>query len=131
MTLHYPPVYQPSLLEAQIMPAHNGTVTSVAAAAQAIPNVGPQKRRILAYLNEQGDYGSTQNQASRALNIPENTVHPRFNEMADDHWIEPTTGVRNTQYGKAARVYVITSKGREVLEASEGNGDGHPVGAKG
>ena len=127
-------VYQPSLLEHAIMPAHNSTPTSVAAAAAAIKKVSAQKRRILAYLANEANADPKyriQERIALALMIPLSTVNPRVNEMADDHWVEPTTETRPTTFKKAARVYQITSKGREVLEASEGNGDGHPVGAKG
>lgn len=122
---------QLSLLDLQLAPAHNDTETSILAAVAAIPNITPQKRRILAYLDECGERGSTQDQCSIALILPINTCNPRFNEMADDHWIEPTLDTRKTRYGRLARVYVISEKGREALAVARGdddaNGEGHPV----
>jgi hypothetical protein len=57
-------VYQPSLYEAQVMPAHNGTPTSAAAAAQALPSVTPQTLQVLALLAKRGAYGATQDEAA-------------------------------------------------------------------
>lgn len=116
MTTVYNVAEQLSLLDVALAPAHNGSVTSVAAAVAAIPKVGPQKRRILAYLAERPD-GEIQQRIADALGLPESTVNPRIREMADDHWVEPSVNVRNTKYGKAARVWEISDKGRAVLEA--------------
>lgn len=103
-----------SMAEKQQAPPNNGTPTSALAAVQAIPNVGPQKRRILAYLAERPD-GEIQQRIADALHLPESTVNPRIHEMADDHLVEPSVNVGYTKYGKAARIWEISAKGREVL----------------
>jgi DNA-binding MarR family transcriptional regulator len=113
-------VYQPSLLEAQLMPAHNGTDTSIAAAVAAIPRVTPQKLRILAYLETQPE-GAIQEWIADALNMPVSTVNPRINEMADDHWVEPL-GTAKTKYGNRARVWSISDRGRAVLRTGPAEG---------
>jgi DNA-binding MarR family transcriptional regulator len=110
-------VYQPSLYEAQVMPAHNGTPTSAAAAAQALPSVTPQTLQVLALLAKRGAYGATQDEAAVELGIERSSLCARFNAAADSkqHWIEPTINTRRTRFGRAAVVYVITAAGRERL----------------
>jgi DNA-binding MarR family transcriptional regulator len=108
-------VYQPSLLDAQRMPASNDTPESIAAAVAAIPRVTPQKLRILAFLETQPD-GAIQEKIADSLGMPQSTVNPRINEMADDHWVEPA-GVGKTKYGNSARAWVIGDRGREALKA--------------
>ena len=112
-------VYQPSLYEAAVMPAHNGTATSAAAAAQAIPNVTPQKRIILEYLAGCGARGSTQDACVVATGLLINTCNPRFNAMADDHWIEPINETRLTRWKRRAVVYVITPRGLAALRDAD------------
>jgi hypothetical protein len=114
-------VYQPSLYEAQVMPPHNSTETSVAAAAAAIKKVKGQKLAILRELVRRHDWpkpGLTQDEACVFFGKDTGTINPRFNELHDDKSIDTLLFTRKTRSNKDARVYVITSKGREVLEAS-------------
>ena len=109
---------QPSLLDAQLAPAHNGTPTSVAAAVAATPKVSPQKRAILDLfeerwgnelwaerLNHFGDW--TQDEASIELGLPRSTICARFNELERDGLIKKTEETRRTRYGRSAAVYVL------------------------
>ncbi len=119
--------YQPSLLEAQIMPAHNSTPTSVAAAAQAIELVSPQQRIVLEYLAKCGERGATQDETLVATGMNPNSIHPRFNELADhrSHLIEPINETRMTRWKRRAVVYVITDAGRAKL--ADAGAEGYPA----
>jgi DNA-binding PadR family transcriptional regulator len=123
-------VYQPSLLEAQVMPPHNGTSTSVAAAAAAIKKVKGQKLAILRELVRRHDWekpGLTQDEACVFFGKDTGTINPRFNELDDAGCVTTLLYCRKTRATKDARVYVITSKGREVLEASSAGQNNDPA----
>jgi hypothetical protein len=121
-------VYQPSLLEAQILPPRNQTPTSIAAAAQAIPHEGTQKMRILQLLADRGERGATMDEAEVQTGILKSACCGRFNRMADDGWITPINETRLTRWKRQAVVYVILPRGLAVLR---GEGSCHPVDAKG
>lgn len=110
-----------SMAEKQTAPAHNSTPTSALAAMKAIKKVKGQKLAILQELARRDSWekrGLIQDEACAFFGKETGTINPRFNELHDDKYIDTLLFTRQTRAKKDARVYVITSKGREVLEAS-------------
>lgn len=103
---------------------HAAPWTSHAAARWMKTRTGSQRRRMLEYYSARGIVGATDQEVARALNMADNSVRPRRAELAAMEAIEipvyTANGrehqhTRKTTSGRAAVVWVITEKGRDML----------------
>ena len=78
---------------------------SRAAAADALPRSGTQRRRIFDLIAKH-ERGLTADDVQRITNLPQNSVNPRVHELAADGWIIDSGWKRETRYGSLATVWV-------------------------
>lgn len=90
-----------------IIPPHNGTPTS-RAAAQAIAEHAPlQRARILEFMAERGAFGATCDEVESALGILPQSASARFAELREAGMIAKTNQRRPTRTGRSARVCIV------------------------
>lgn len=87
------------------LPPHNGTRTSMEAAASIQHKAPSWRERIFNYIQSRGGSGATRDEIERKLGISGNTVRPRITELLDAHRIrESKTTTRPTRSGRQAFV---------------------------
>lgn len=93
--------------EPPMLPFQRASRTSRAAAVAAQPNAELQRARVLAFIRRQRD-GATRQEASVALNIPIQSICPRFDDLKKSGAIRDTGCTRKTTTGRAAEVWEAT-----------------------
>lgn len=95
------------------LPPHNGSATSIKAAASMIPRAGSQRRIVYDAIRAAGERGMTREEIRGACGMSENAVHPRVWELLGNPRNEeraPLIAVaaflRRTESGRDAEVLV-------------------------
>ena len=92
--------YQPNLF---VGAPHNGVPTSIDAARAALPRMGTDEARILAYIREKGS--AICDEVEFALDMPHQTASARINGLAEKKLLVRTSRRRKTRSGRDAFVY--------------------------
>ena len=85
---------------------HSKTTTSKAAAEGVLLKSGRQRNKVYEYVHSLGGKGATVDEVSVALELPTNSVTPRFWELRKLALLEKVNETRPTRYGSPARVHV-------------------------
>lgn len=80
--------------------------TSRAAADEAVPTAGTERRRVWDFFESRGDYGATDEEAQEALGMNPSTERPRRVELVQRKLIEDSGRRRETRAGRKAVVWV-------------------------
>ncbi len=81
-----------------------------------IANVDALQRRVLRFVDEQGESGATCDEVEEALGIGHRTASPRVRELFKKKYIRDSGNARRTRKGRSATVWV--SNVSEVVQAS-------------
>lgn len=81
--------------------------TSEAAAVAALPNAGTQRAAVLDFLQRRGQYGATDEEVQRALNMNPSTQRPRRIELQRANFICDSGSTRKTESMRNAVVWII------------------------
>lgn len=106
---------------------YNATVTSYAAAESMKSHVGQQRGRIHQFIHQRGTFGATREEVELALNIPGNSVRPRWNELVKAGDIRNAGTTRETKAGRDAAVFVSCSPDQSLVASAKAN---WPTGGK-
>lgn len=91
------------------LPAHNGTLTSKAAAVAIRPSADTLRAQVYEYVALCGENGSTREEIEIALEMSGSTVRPRVVElMAAGRIRDVPETTRATESGRQARILVAT-----------------------
>lgn len=82
--------------------------TSRAAAVEIKPDASSLRRKVLAYLEERGKWGATDEEMQRGLDMPPNTQRPRRVELVTAGSVEDSGRQRKTLSGRNAVVWVAS-----------------------
>lgn len=88
----------------RIIPPHNGTPTSQAAAERIEPNASSLRALVLDYIRTSG--GATDEEIQVALGMAGNTERPRRRELEQAGLIQDSGTTRRTASGRMAVVWV-------------------------
>lgn len=86
-------------------PGHRGVDTSVAAAADLAPKLGPLQRMVLAAIRDAGWLGLTADELCDRLKLERWTVQPRTSELRRKGLIRDSGQRRRNASGKQAIVW--------------------------
>ncbi len=86
------------------------SATSQAAAAAIAGEARFIRQRVLAFIRSRRDYGATDPEISEALGLPGDSSRPRRIELRDAGTIVDSGRTRPTRSGRAATVWIISSK---------------------
>lgn len=100
---------------------HSRTDTSVGAAESMKPHVGLQRERIRQFIQDRDTFGATRQEVELALDIPGNSVRPRWNELAKAGEIKNSGTTRKTESRREADVFVSCSPNQPPVAASKVN----------
>jgi hypothetical protein len=98
-------------------PESKAPETERKAAIAVYPRTGTARRRVLDHIAAAGEHGSTDEEASLALQMRLYTAAPRRKELVDDGWVEDSGKRRPTATGTDAAVWVLTEQGRREWHA--------------
>lgn len=87
--------------------AQEHSPTSVAAAQRISSPRGALRAKVLAYLQEQGPNGSTDEAGARATEMADNTYRPRRIELTEANLVEDSKRTRMTRSGRSAVVWRV------------------------
>jgi hypothetical protein len=90
-----------------MLPPHNGTPTSIAAAKEIEPVAGKARAAVLDYLLSRGIEGATADEIEQATSYSGNTIRPRLVELKRIGSIEKSDATRPTRSGRKAAVWVV------------------------
>jgi len=89
------------------LPAHNGRLTSIAAAREIRPSADNLRQRIYEYVALCGENGATREECEIALELSGSTVRPRVVELMNAGRLrEVPETTRATSAGRQARILV-------------------------
>lgn len=81
------------------------------AALEVYPRTGTARRRVLDAIAYARDFGRTDEELMRQLQMMLNTVRPRRNELLGAGWVADSGKRRRTATGSEAVVWVLTEQG--------------------
>jgi hypothetical protein len=89
-----------------MLPPHNGTPTSRAAANEIEPVAGKARAAVLEYLLSRGMEGATADEIERGTSYSGNTIRPRLVELRRLGSVEKTDATRPTRSGRRSAVWM-------------------------
>lgn len=87
-----------------LLPVHNGTPTSIAAAESIRPHAETQRHKILEFVRTRDEIGATREDIELALEMNGSTVRPRVLELIARGLLRETDVTRATSSGRQAVV---------------------------
>lgn len=81
--------------------------TSRAAAESVRPRAGSQAERVLAFVTDQADYGATDLEIQKSLNLPGDTQRPRRVALVRAGLLVDSGNTRTTPTGRDAVVWIV------------------------
>ncbi len=87
--------------------AQNSSHSSIAAAENSPPHIGPLHSRVLAYLRN-AEAGATDEELMDGTNIAPNTLRPRRRELQIMGRVKDSGMTRPTKSGRKAVVWIAT-----------------------
>jgi hypothetical protein len=90
-----------------MIPPHNGTPTSIAAANEIEPVAGKARAAVLEYLRSRGMEGATADEIEKGTAYSGNTIRPRLVELRRMGSVRKTDATRPTLSGRRAAVWVV------------------------
>lgn len=87
------------------LPSVRGSETSEAAAEEALPNAGTQRRRLWDFLEERGEKGATDEEMQEHLGMNPSTQRPRRVELVERGLVYDSGEKRDTRSGRKAVVW--------------------------
>lgn len=94
-------------------PPHNGTDTSKAAAEKAKPKAKTVRQQLFELIAAAGPQGMTADEVGSSTGRPAQSVSARLKELQELGLIKDSGRRRDTRYGRAARVYVLTNTAKQ------------------
>lgn len=88
------------------VPPYSEPTTSRDAALSMIPSAETLRMAVLAYIDEQGPAGATDEEIQLALSMEGNTERPRRRELVQAGVVADSGARRKTSTGRAAKVWV-------------------------
>ena len=92
----------PTLFDVQ--PPHNRSETSIAAAESIQESAENLRWRVLNFIRQRGNHGSTRQEIAGALQMSTDTVNPRVWELLKAGSVREQNYTRETLSGRAAKV---------------------------
>jgi hypothetical protein len=89
-----------------IIPPHNGTPTSIAAANEIEPVAGKARAAVLDYLRSRDAAGATADEIEHDTCYTGNTIRPRLVELKRLGSVQKTAETRPTRSGRKATVWI-------------------------